>query len=60
MGELDVAVLVTVLGASVVIVVVAGTCLARIGDEIAEHTGLGRVFVGALFVAIATPVDATA
>ena len=42
------------LGAAILIVVVAGTSLARIGDEIAEHTGLGRIFVGALFVAVAT------
>lgn len=54
MADLHVAILLTVLGASVVVVVVAGTFLARIGDEIAEHTGLGRIFVGALFVAIAT------
>jgi len=54
MADLHVAILLIVLGTSVVIVVVAGTFLARIGDEIAEHTGLGRIFVGALFVAIAT------
>ena len=54
MADLHVAILLVVLGGAIVIVVVAGTFLARIGDEIAEHTGLGRIFVGALFVAIAT------
>lgn len=36
------------------VVVAGGTSLARTGDQIAEHTGLGRVFVGSLFIAIAT------
>ena len=53
MADLHVAILLVVLGGAIVIVVVAGTFLARIGDEIAEHTGLGRIFVGALFIAIA-------
>jgi cation:H+ antiporter len=56
MADLHVAILLIVLGTSIAIVVVAGTFLARIGDLIAEHTGLGRIFVGALFVAIATSI----
>jgi cation:H+ antiporter len=54
MADLPLVVLVAVLGAAIVTVVVTGTFLARIGDEIAERTGLGRIFVGALFVALAT------
>lgn len=36
------------------VVVVAGTVLARSGDEIATRTGLGGLFVGMLFLAGAT------
>lgn len=54
MSELALAPLLIILGASVVAVVYAGTLLARAGDEIAEHTGLGRIFIGALLVAVAT------
>lgn len=54
MSELALAPLLVILGASVVAVVFAGTRLARAGDEIAEHTGLGRIFIGALLVAVAT------
>ncbi|MFN3258562.1 MAG: sodium:calcium antiporter [Ilumatobacter sp.] len=54
MAELHIATLLAVLVASLVIIVIVGTLLARVGDEIAERTGLGRLFVGALFVAIAT------
>lgn len=54
MSELALAPLLLILGASVVVVVYAGTLLARVGDEIAEHTGLGRMFIGALLVAVAT------
>ena len=54
MSELALVPLLTILAASIVVVVVAGTLLARAGDEIAEHTGLGRIFIGALLVAIAT------
>ncbi len=42
------------LAGSILVVVTAGSTLARTGDELAEHTGLGRVFVGALLVAVAT------
>jgi cation:H+ antiporter len=54
MSELALAPLLAILGASIVTVVLAGTQLARVGDEIAEHTGLGRIFIGALLVAVAT------
>jgi hypothetical protein len=39
---LPIAVLLVVLGSSILMVVIAGTRPARVGDEIAEHTGLGR------------------
>jgi cation:H+ antiporter len=54
MSGLALAPLLAILGASVVLVVLAGTWLARAGDEIAEHTGLGRIFIGALLIAVAT------
>ncbi len=54
MSGLPIALLLVVLGSSVLMVVIAGTRLARVGDEIAEHTGLGRIFIGALLVAVAT------
>jgi cation:H+ antiporter len=54
MSELALAPLLVILGASIVVVVYAGTLLARAGDEIAEHTGLGRIFIGALLIAVAT------
>lgn len=54
MSELGIAAVLSLLGASTVAVVLAGTALARAGDAIAEQTGLGRIFVGALFVAVAT------
>lgn len=46
--------LLVLLGTSILVVVVAGTWLARAGDEIAEHTGIGRIFIGALLIAVAT------
>lgn len=54
MSQLALAPLLLILVGSIVVVVVAGTSLARVGDEIAEHTGLGRIFIGALLIAIAT------
>ncbi len=54
MEGLPIALLLAVLLAVVLMVVFAGTRLARVGDDLAEHTGLGRMFVGALLVAIAT------
>jgi cation:H+ antiporter len=36
------------------IIVVAGTALSRYGDEIAEHTGLGGLWIGVLLMAGAT------
>ncbi len=47
-------VLVVTLVAAIVIVVIAGTSVAQVGDQLAEQTGLGRIFVGALLVAVAT------
>lgn len=37
-----------------IIIVVAGTMLAKLGDRIAEQTGLEQSFVGSLFLALAT------
>ena len=37
-----------------VVILFAGTKLARYGDALAEKTGLGRVWVGLLFVAVVT------
>ncbi len=54
MGELHVVVLLAIIVVALLMVVSAGTLLARVGDQIAEHTGLGRMFVGALLVAFAT------
>lgn len=39
---------------SVAVIVVAGTFLTRFADAIAEHTRLGRLFVGSVFLAAAT------
>lgn len=36
------------------VLTLAGVLLARAGDELAERTGLGRLFVGMLIVALAT------
>lgn len=40
--------------AGAAVLVRAGVALAAAGDELAERTGLGRVFVGTLFLAAAT------
>lgn len=53
-GDLSTPLLLVLLVASAAVVVAAGSSLARTGDQIAENTGLGRVFVGALFIAVAT------
>jgi cation:H+ antiporter len=37
-----------------------GVVLARTGDDLAQRTGLGRVFVGSLFVALATSLPEVA
>ncbi len=47
-------ILLAILVVAIAIVVTAGTSIAHVGDQLAEHTGLGRVFVGALLVAVAT------
>lgn len=39
---------------SVAVIVVAGTILTWCADAIAEHTGLGKLFVGSVFLAAAT------
>ena len=36
------------------VIVIAGTALSRYGDEIAEHTGLGGLWIGVLLMAGAT------
>lgn len=36
------------------VIIVAGTMLAKLGDQIAEQTGLEQSFVGSLFLALAT------
>lgn len=43
-----------VLAVAIVVVVSAGSSLAKTGDQLAEHTGLGRIFIGALLLAVAT------
>jgi cation:H+ antiporter len=40
--------------AAAVVIVIAGIILARLGDRIAERTGLEQSFVGSLFLALAT------
>ena len=52
MGSLGGAILVFVVSAAVVII--AGVNLARFGDELAEVTGWGHLWVGTILVAIAT------
>ncbi len=39
---------------SAVVIVLAGTKLSHYGDRIAEHTGLGRLWIGAVLLAGAT------
>ncbi len=39
---------------SAVMVVLAGVALARYGDELAEHTGWGHLWVGTILVSVAT------
>jgi cation:H+ antiporter len=39
---------------SAVVIVLAGTKLSRYGDRIAEHTGLGRLWIGVVLLAGAT------
>lgn len=39
---------------SAVVIVMAGTKLSHYGDRIAEHTGLGRLWIGVVLVAAAT------
>ena len=39
---------------SAVVIVLAGTRLSRYGDEIAELTGLGRLWIGVVLMAAAT------
>lgn len=39
---------------SAAVIVVAGTKLSQYGDQIAEHTGLGRLWIGVLLMAAAT------
>jgi cation:H+ antiporter len=39
---------------STIVIVLAGTKVARCGDQIAELTGLGRLWIGAVLVATAT------
>ncbi len=39
---------------SAAVILVAGTRLSRYGDQIAEHSGLGRLWIGVVLVAAAT------
>ena len=39
---------------SAILVVLAGIALARLGDELAEHTGWGHLWVGTILVSLAT------
>lgn len=54
MVDLPTFILVALLVGAAGLVVGAGASLAKTGDELAEHTGLGRLYVGALLVALAT------
>jgi cation:H+ antiporter len=45
---------IAVFGVAAAVVVVAGTVLARAGDEIATRTGLGGLLVGMLLLSVAT------
>ncbi|MEZ5238382.1 MAG: hypothetical protein R2716_05370 [Microthrixaceae bacterium] len=54
MSGLSTPLLLAVLFVSGLVVVAGGNSLATTGDRISEHTGFGRVFVGALFIAVAT------
>ena len=40
--------------ANALLVIAAATWLPHLGDEIADMTGLGRTFVGSIFIAVAT------
>ena len=42
--------------ACAVIIIIAGTKLTRYSDTIADKTGLGKTFVGILFLAVATSI----
>jgi cation:H+ antiporter len=53
-AKLSAAALTLRLGAAAVAILVAGYVLATSGDVLAERTGLGSAFVGAVFVALAT------
>lgn len=48
LSEVHSIVILVILGVAIVVVVTAGTSIAHVGDQLAEHTALGRVFVGAL------------
>jgi cation:H+ antiporter len=39
---------------SAVVIIVSGTKLSRYGDQIAEHSGLGRLWIGVVLLAAAT------
>ncbi|HUW01774.1 MAG TPA: hypothetical protein VMW08_05445 [Acidimicrobiales bacterium] len=54
MADLPWFALLAVAALAVVMVVAAGTVLAKVGDDLAERTGIGRLYVGALLVAVAT------
>jgi cation:H+ antiporter len=41
-------------GANAVLIMAAAIYLPRLGEEIAEKTGLGQTFVGSVFIAVAT------
>jgi cation:H+ antiporter len=41
-------------GLGAVVVIVAATFLPRLGEQIADETGLGQAFVGTLFIALTT------
>ncbi len=41
-------------GLNAIVIVIAATYLPRLGEQIAEMTGLGRTFVGSVFVAFST------
>lgn len=44
----------TMYGLNALVIIVAATYLPRVGERIAEVTGLGRTFVGSVFIAVST------
>lgn len=50
----------TMYGINAVVVIAAASFLPKLGDQIAEMTGLGHTFVGSLFIALSTSLPEVA